>query len=50
MKQPLNHKSTLKEILERGSLPDIIRLCGHGSPAFLAAIVRQHTLKQKTLS
>lgn len=50
MKQLLDHKSPLKDILERGSLLDIIRLCGQGSPAFLAAVVKAHTLRQSRQS
>lgn len=43
MNLELNHETQLSEILKQGSLLDIVRLFGGGSPAFLAAVVKAHT-------
>lgn len=44
MNLKLNHETPLLEILQSGSVLDIIRLCAAHDPRFLAALVRAHTL------
>lgn len=46
MNLELNHNSTLAEILEHGSMLDILRLCKDLDPRFIAPVLRQQTYNQ----